>query len=111
MIWGLYTDTSSKALSENIFCNRLIINMLTPNICGFWPVLTPSKNQNFFINIYKKLTGCKKVVQKFWFKNQIQIQSKQPTKNPNPIFQIYINCCTTYIKILILILKRSNEVK
>ena len=80
MIWGLSTDTSSKALSENIFCNRLIVNMLTPNICCFWPVLTPHKNQNFFINIYKKLTGYKKVVQKFWFKNQIQTQSKHQLK-------------------------------
>ena len=38
-------------------------------------------------------------------------QSKQPTKNPNQIFQIYINCCPIYLFIIKLILKRFKEVK
>ena len=53
----------------------------------------------------------KKWFKNFGLKNQIQINSSTPIKNPNPIFQIYINCYATYIKTLILILKRFNEVK
>ena len=51
------------------------------------------------------------MVQKFWFKNQIQINPNTPIKNPNQIFQIYINCCPIYLFIIKLILKRFKEVK
>ena len=45
MIWGLYTDTSSKALSENIFCNQLIINDKAVNLADVQSLInSPYKN-------------------------------------------------------------------